>query len=149
MVKTRKVSILAFLLLLLFFSAVSYAASGPLNDWEKGVFLDIVEKWHDMLYEKPDNWYPSDQETHSIFSQVANKYNISVDEVEKIDDKGFWAEDLGEKEFNIYDELTKRLNAMPGGGSAAEAQEIHNQVANEYGISLRRLYEIEYKMTLF
>lgn len=125
------------------FAAVCFAET--LTDWERGVFQDIAEQWHALLYTQGGNYQPVNADFDRIYQNVANKYNTSIEEVKRIDGKGI-NEEPGEYDYKIFDDLTARLNALPQGSSMYDAERIHADIASQYGISLNKLYEIEYKM---
>ena len=130
---------------LLIFSAVAYAQT--LNDWEKGVFQDLAEKWHNKLYELPYGKNLTMDDFKAIYQEVAKKYNITAKQVEEIDNRGLDdLSDLGDAEYILFGEFRRRLQAMPSSATAEDDERIHNEIANENGISLYRLHWIEYKM---
>ena len=141
---SKLIKSIALVSCLLFISPVLYAAD-PLTEWEHGIFMEIVQRWHDLLYTLPNNTQPSTNDLNNIYQQVASKYNIAQSEVKRIDGKGINLEP-SEQDYQIYGELVKRLNAMPKGSTTDDAKRIHIEIANQYGISLARLHEIEYLM---
>ena len=79
----KKIILAVFSVCLILLSVNSYAAE-TLNEWERGVFQEIVEKWHNMLYAKGGNWHPETEDFDRIYQEVVGKYNISVDEVKSV-----------------------------------------------------------------
>lgn len=139
----RKLAAFALFLAVLSFSVPSYAQS--LSDWEQGVFQDIVNRWHNMLYERGGTWRPGEAEFQQIYQQVAADYNTSTDQVKDIDTKAL-SQEPNETEYRIYDDLGVKLNALPSEASTQDAERAHAQTANQFGISLSKLYEIEYRI---
>jgi hypothetical protein len=135
---------LLFPLAFLFFTACSYGQT--LNERERGIYLDIVERWHEMLYTKSGNSRPSEEEIQAIWRDVANKYNISFDEVKNIDNKALTEANPTDEDYKIYDDLWAALDSMPQGATTDDTRRIHSEIANKYGISLYKLHEIEYEM---
>jgi len=130
---------------LLIFGAVSYAQT--LNDWEKGVFQDLVEIWHNKLYELPEGEDLTMNDFKAMYRQVAKKYNINAKQVEEIDNRGLDdLSDLGDAEYILFGEFRRRLQALPASATAEDSEKMHSELANEKGISLYRLHWIEYKM---
>jgi hypothetical protein len=127
---------------LVFVSPLLYAA-GPLTEWEHGIFIEVVEQWHEYLYTMSGG--PGENERNYTYQQVASKYNISVNEVTRIEDKAVNIAP-NKQDYEIYEELGRRLDAMPQGGTVEQARRIHLEIANQYGISLVQLHEIEYVM---
>ena len=136
--------IFAFVVFSLFFS-IPFSYSQELSDWEWRVYYDIVERWHELYYDYDDSWSIPQKEFDNLYSQIAEKYAISVEEVKKIDDTGINREPT-DREYEIYDELLIRFDALPEDASNAELKRVHREVANEFGISLIELHEIEYRM---
>jgi hypothetical protein len=141
---SKLIKSIALVSCLLFVSPVLYAAD-PLTEWEHGIFMEIVQRWHDLLYTLPNKTQPSTNDLNNIYQQVATKYNITQSEVKRIDGKGIDLEP-SERDYQIYDELWKRMDALPKSGTTDDVKRIHIAVANQFGISLARLHEIEYLM---
>lgn len=121
--------------------AVSYAQS--LSDWESGVFQDVVERWHEMLYSHGGDWVPGTDDFAQIYSEVAGKYNTTVDEVKNIDNKAL-DQMPSDADFNIFDDLSAGLKALPQTSYRQDSERVHAEVANRHGVSLYKLHEIEY-----
>lgn len=141
--KAKYVAVLACSMALLLFTAVSYAED--LTGFERGVCQDIIERWHQALYDRGGDFEQASKDLEWIYQQVAGKYNISVDEVKKIDGKGITVEP-SDQDYKIYDALTKALNSLPQGSNSADSERVHADIANQYGISFYKLHEIEYQM---
>jgi len=141
---SKLIKSIALVSCLLFISPVLHAAD-PLTEWEHGIFMEIVQRWHDLLYTLPNKTQPSTNDLNNIYQQIASKYNIAQSEVKRIDGKGIDLEP-SEQDYKIYDELWKRMDAMPKSGTTDDVKRIHIEVANQFGISLARLHEIEYLM---
>lgn len=140
-----KFFIITVIVALLFFSAVSYAQL--MSDWEKGVFQDLAETWHRKLYELPPGNNLTANDFDDIFREVAKKNNISVKQVEDIDNRGLDdISDLGDTEYILFGELRRKMYALPSSATVEDDEKIHNEIANKYGISIYRLHWIEYKM---
>jgi hypothetical protein len=142
MLQSKKIIVLAFCLL---FIVPTLRAADALTDWENGIFMEIVQKWHELLYTLPSNMQPGKNEFQTIYQQIAYQYNISTDEVKRIDNKGL-AIEPSDQDYKICDELYKQLDAMPQSSTTDDARRIHVTVANQFGISLEQLHKIEYLM---
>ena len=131
--------------LLLISGAVSYAQA--LNDWEKGIFQEFIERWHSKLYELDYGKDLTMDDFKAMYREVAKKYNIKADKVEDIDNRGLDdISDLGDTEYILFGDFRRRLYALPDSATVEDQENVHNEIANKYGISLYRLHWIEYKM---
>jgi hypothetical protein len=126
------------------FAGVSHGES--MQDWEWTVYYDVVETWHEMLYQHPRDWYPSNDDFERIYSQVGAKHGITSKEVSKIDSKAIWAKEITTRENEIADYLWKKLEKLSDYATADDARRAHRETADHFGISLSKLHEIEYRI---
>lgn len=139
--KANKIIVSIFAFAILSGAAVCYAQA--LNDWETGVFHDVINQWHEMLYVVTNSSNLTKDSYATIFQNVANKYNISVDQVKSIDNRGLDAANVSDKDYEIYDALVAKLKTTT---TTDEARRVHMDIVNQYGITLAKLNEIEYYM---
>lgn len=85
----------------LLFTSIAYCQQ--LTDWEWGVYYDLVERS-----------YFNSKHSETRYSEVANKYGISVDKVKNIENEALNREPT-EREWKIYDDLDDRLMGLPKG----------------------------------
>jgi len=133
------------LFICLLFVAPLMCAADSLTEWERGIFMEIVQTWHEMLYTIPRGSSSSSKDIDNIYQQVATKYSITLAEVKRINTKGT-ATEPSEQDYLIYDEYLKQFGALPQGRTTDDVRRLHVAVANQFGISLARLHEIEYLM---
>ena len=136
-------SIVLFICLLL--AAPLMCAADSLTEWERGIFTEIVQTWHEMLYTIPRGSSAYSIDIDNVYQQVATKYSITLAEVKRINTKGTEMEP-SEQDYRIYDEYLKQFEALPKGSTTDDVRRLHVAVANQFGISLARLHEIEYLM---
>lgn len=141
-----KKKIMLFLCFILL-SATCFAQE--ITDWERGIFTEIVEKWHDKVTYSGDFFSVSDSDFKQIFQDVAAKYNVSADRVADIDKRLFTTVSVSKEEFGAFDGLMAGLDALPKGVSVDQINAVHAEIAAKYGISLPRLHEIEYIASVF
>lgn len=133
------------LFICLHFVASLICAADSLTEWERGIFAEIVQTWHEMLYALPRGSSASSKDIDNIHQQVARKYSITLAEVKRINTKGTETEP-SEQDYLIYDEFLKQFEALPKSSTTDDVRRLHVAVANQFGISLARLHEIEYLM---
>ena len=125
------------------FTTIAYCQQ--LADWEWKVYYDIVEKWHELLYEYYYAFDVPQSEFDNMYSQIGNEQGVSSEEVKRIDNEGILREPT-DREYDILDELYDRLDTLSENSYKADAERIHDEVAEDYGIGLSQLYEIEYRI---
>ena len=144
--KTKYFATIAVFLALVFITTTSYAVEA-FTDYERAVFLDIAEHWHQALIARGYDYEATDKdETPRILQEVANKHNISIDEVRRIDNKGLDGADMTEQDYKTYDDLCVAYKGWTGGYDPGVNRQYHENFARQYGISVYKLYEIEYVM---
>ncbi|MFC1643742.1 hypothetical protein ACFL5C_00245 [Candidatus Omnitrophota bacterium] len=106
-----------------------------LTDWEREVYYDYLEEY----YTSP---FPRDEVY--IDEVIASRHGISVDRLVDILDKGIDREPT-QREWGIHEELWDQLAALGNNVSVDDYTRVYQRVAGKYGITLRQLYEIEYR----
>lgn len=151
-VKMKKTITVLFLLSFLLSATFSFAQS--MTDWERGVFQNIVEKWHALRCAEGDSYWVKKEDLNRIFTQVASEYNISIQQVEEINSK-VAVEIPSDYDYRIYDALAAAGKAVEGSGPNCPkisshdpgSEATHAEIANQFfGISVDELHKIEYIM---
>ena len=143
--KTKYFATIAVSLALVFIATTSYAVESFTGN-ERAVFLDIAEGWHNALIARGYDYAQADADISRVLQDVANKHNISLDEVRRIDNKGLDGADETEQDYKIYDDLCVAYKGWNGAYDAGVNRQYHENFARQYGISVYKLYEIEYVM---
>lgn len=138
-----------FILIVVFLSLILFTTIShcqELANWEWKIYYDVVERWMAMHYETPLGWFPTGEDWERIYREVANKNGISPDEVTDIAFEGCWGQDITDREYEIYDELGRKLEALPDWATAEDGKRVDREVASKYGLTLIELYEIEFRI---
>lgn len=141
--KTKCFATIAVSLVLVLFAAGAYAVESFTGN-ERAVFLDIAEGWHNALIARGYDYAQADADISRVLQEVANKHNISMDEVRRIDNKGLDGVDMTEQDYKTYDDLCVAYKGWQGGYDPGINRQFHENFARQYGISVSKLYEIEY-----
>jgi len=131
-------AILAIIFLGLFLSAGTCFAQ-DLTDWEQGVYYDYVEEYYTSSIPSDDDY------EYKVGSKIANKYGISVDKVGDIIDKA--NKEPTKREWNINNEVWDQRAALGNNVSKDDSSRVCQRIADKYGLTLRQLYEISYRVS--
>ena len=133
MVAMKKIFVLAGLLFCMALSvSLAYA---ELADWEEDAYYDFI----DSTYTAPEGTKAGDIKNDIVFD-----YNISVTQLNDIIDRALDREPT-DREWEIFDALGTRADALPKNSPKENFKEIYQDVAAQFGISLIELYEIDYR----
>lgn len=126
--------------------------AAAVTDYEWDVYWNFVEAWHYQVYKQNGD----ELEAEDVAAkEITSKYGFDnkrlwkiVDAVidEKYVDAEGWA--ATKRDYDIVDDLWKRLNAAGKNASLDEMKRIHSEVAGYYGISLFDLHNMEYRVFL-
>ena len=124
----------------LFLSAGTCLAQ-QLTDWEQDVYYDYVEEYYTSSIPRDDDY------DYKLDSMIANKYGISVDKVVEIIDRA--NKKPTQRELDIKNEVWEQLAALGNNVSRDDSNRVYQQIADKYGLTLRHLYEIMYRISLW
>ncbi|MFC1480132.1 hypothetical protein ACFL5Y_01645 [Candidatus Omnitrophota bacterium] len=130
----KKLILIAVLAAFVLSASASYGQT--VTGWERKVYYRLVEK----SWSLPEG---SSKETYDrVTREVAGEYGLTYGEINDIADR-VWDQDLTDHEWEIIDDLDAKLDALPSGYSKAQSERVYREVANEYGISLNVLDDID------
>lgn len=122
------------------------------TDYEWDVYWNLVESWHHQVYQQNGDEFEAEG---VAIKEIQSKYGFDNDRLWKIidavidekyvDSEGWIAT---KHEYDILDDLWKRMGDAGKSASQDEIKRIHREVAGFYGISLFDLHNIEYRVYL-
>jgi hypothetical protein len=132
----RKMILIAFSLACMLFNTIAYCQQ--LTDWERQVYYDVAEEYLTSSIPRGEGYYDK------VRSKIANKHGISVGELKDIVSKGVSREPT-DREWAISNELWDLFETLGKNASSQDFDRAYQQIADKYGLTLRQLYEIEYR----
>lgn len=130
----KKIILIVILFALLF--SVSGAYSKEVNGWERRVYYRLIDRTDSM----PEG--TSKEGYNRVTREVAGEYGLTYGEINDIADR-IWEQDLSEREWEIIDELDRRMGDSSQSNIKTDMDTIYREVAAKYGISLNVIYDID------
>lgn len=137
-----KKSLTALIILFsIFLFTPSIVLSQNLNAHEESIYHAVVEEWHKEIYLSGDDMFKAEEKA---IRWAANWYGYTEKGIYGIMDRGVGDRYPTKSEYQIYEELMKRLGELPEGASISRYEAIHSEIADKYGLTLPELHELEY-----
>ena len=109
-----------------------------LTDWEWKVYYDVTEEYYTSSIPRGEGYLDK------VKRKIANEHGISIETLEDIVSRGVDREPT-EREWGIVDDLWDETAALGKNASQSGYKRVYQRVADKYGITLRQLYEIDYR----
>lgn len=132
-----KKMILTVMLVGLFLYASTCFAQ-ELKGWEWDVYYDLVEENYTSSIPSGEGYFDK------VKSKIANKHGITLEKLEDILYRGADRAPT-QREWDIAGDLANQIVALGDNASDYDYKRVYQRVADKYGITLRELYDINYR----